>query len=87
MFDGVPKATISRTEYTEGVSIMDALVAISSFLASNGEAKRELKANAIAVNKEKVNETYSLTNNDLINDKFVLIGKGKKTNYLLIVEN
>jgi tyrosyl-tRNA synthetase len=87
VFDGVPKATISRTEYTEGVSIMDALVAKSSFLASNGEAKRELKANAIAVNKEKVNETYSLTNNDLINDKFVLIGKGKKTNYLLIVEN
>ena len=87
VFDGVPKATISRTDYADGVAIMEALVSKSSFLSSNGEAKRELKANAIAVNKEKVTETYVLTTNDLINDKFVLIGKGKKTNYLLIVEN
>jgi tyrosyl-tRNA synthetase len=86
VFDGVPKATISRDEYNQGISIVDALVAKSNFLPSNGEAKRELKANAIAVNKEKVNDMYSLSGNDLINDMFVLIGKGKKNNYLLVVE-
>jgi tyrosyl-tRNA synthetase len=66
--------------------MLDALVGKSSFLPSNGEAKRELKANAIAINKEKVSESYTLDNKDLINNKFILIGKGKKTNYLLVIE-
>jgi len=87
VFDGVQKASVSKTEFESGISIVDALVAKSSFLSSNGEAKRELKANAIAINKEKVGESYVLKQEDLINEKFVLIGKGKKTNYLLMVEN
>ena len=86
VFDGVPKAIISRTDFEQGITMLDALVGKSSFLPSNGEAKRELKANAIAINKEKVSETYELNNKDLINNKFILIGKGKKTNYLLIIE-
>jgi tyrosyl-tRNA synthetase len=86
VFDGVPKATISRDDFNLGISIIDALVVKSNFLSSNGEAKRELKANAIAVNKEKVNDSYLLSENDLINNMFILIGKGKKNNYLLVVE-
>lgn len=86
VFDGVPKAILSRADFELGITMLDALVGKSSFLPSNGEAKRELKANAIAINKEKVSETYELNNKDLINNKFILIGKGKKTNYLLIIE-
>ncbi|MBP6459923.1 MAG: tyrosine--tRNA ligase [Crocinitomicaceae bacterium] len=86
VFDGVPKAIISRTDFEQGITMLDALVGKSSFLPSNGEAKRELKANAITINKEKVSESYSLDNKDLINNKFILIGKGKKTNYLLVIE-
>ncbi|MFM2039727.1 MAG: hypothetical protein RLZZ493_316, partial [Bacteroidota bacterium] len=69
-----------------GVSIMDLLVAKSGFLSSNGEAKRELKANAIAVNKDKVAENTIVQLDQLINDRFLLIGKGKKTNYIIVVE-
>ncbi len=86
VFDGVPQATISRDELTIGLGIIDALSAKSGFLASNGEARRELKGNAIAVNKEKVSEDFVLTADHLINDKYVLLGKGKKNNYILIVE-
>jgi cytochrome c oxidase subunit 2 len=39
-----------------------------------------------SVNKEKVTDEYLITVQDLINDKYVLIGKGKKTNYILIAE-
>jgi tyrosyl-tRNA synthetase len=38
------------------------------------------------VNKEKVGEDFQLTSEHLINDKYVLLGKGKKNNYILIVE-
>ncbi|MGB1507916.1 MAG: tyrosine--tRNA ligase, partial [Crocinitomicaceae bacterium] len=56
------------------------------FLKSNGEARRELKANAIAVNKTKVSEDYTIKPDTLINDKYVLLSKGKKNNFILVVE-
>jgi tyrosyl-tRNA synthetase len=85
-FDGVPQATISRDELTDGLGVIDALSAKTGFMESNGEARRALKQNAVSINKQKVNESYALTSNDLIKGKFVLLGKGKKENYLLIVE-
>jgi tyrosyl-tRNA synthetase len=85
IFDGVPQANISQQDIDNGLSIVDALAGKTNFLASNGEAKRELKANAVSVNKEKVDEYYKITHEDLINEKFVLIGKGKKNNYILVL--
>jgi tyrosyl-tRNA synthetase len=86
IFNGVPKATLSRGDFGEYISIIDALAAKTGFLSSNGEARRELKANAISVNKEKVGEDFKITAEHLINNKYVLLGKGKKNNYILIVE-
>jgi tyrosyl-tRNA synthetase len=85
IFDGVPQATVSRSEFGEAMSIVDALAAKSGFLSSNGEARRELKANAISVNKEKVGEDFTITPANLINNKYLLLGKGKKNNYILII--
>jgi len=86
IFDGVPQATVSQEDIANGLSIVDALAGKTNFLASNGEAKRELKANAVSVNKEKVSEDFKIAQQDLINGKFVLIGKGKKNNYILVIE-
>lgn len=86
IFEGVPMASVAKADIESGLSMVDALAAKTGFLASNGEARRELKANAIAINKEKVTEEYKITAADLINDKFVLIGKGKKNNYILVAE-
>ncbi len=86
VFEGVAQATISLAEFGDGLSIVEALASKTGFLSSNGEARRELKANAISVNKEKVAEDYILTSNDLINGRYVLLGKGKKNNYILRVE-
>lgn len=86
VFEGVPQATISKEDVVAGLSIIDALASKTNFLKSNGEARRELTSNAISVNKEKVNEDFTLSTGDLINEKYVLIGKGKKTNYILIAE-
>ena len=86
VFDGVPQAIVAKSDILSGLSIVDALAGKTNFLKSNGEARRELTSNAISVNKEKVNEEFTLSTSDLINDKYVLIGKGKKTNYILIAE-
>ncbi|TDT41829.1 tyrosyl-tRNA synthetase [Maribacter spongiicola] len=86
IFDGVPQAELSKSELTEGLDMIGALAAKTSFLGSNGEARRELKQNSISVNKEKVKEEFLITADDLINDKFVLLQRGKK-NYFVLVFN
>ena len=85
VFSGVPQATISKEDF-QSIGILDALAGKTGFLASNSEVRRELKAGAISVNKEKVGEEFTFSDEHLINGKYVLLGKGKKNNYILIVE-
>lgn len=86
VFEGVPQAEIERAEVEAGLDMIAALAAKTKFLASNGDARRALKENSVAVNKTKVKEDYKITTDDLINDKFVTIQRGKKNNFLLIVK-
>lgn len=83
VFDGVPQANISRNEIDNGIDIVSVLNEKTGFFKSNGEARRALSANSIAVNKEKVTEEFSLSNTNLINNQFVLLQSGKK-NYFVI---
>ena len=85
LFDGVPQAEILKSELEAGLDMIGALAAKTGFLGSNGEARRELKQNSISVNKEKVKEDYSISLTDLINDKFVLLQRGKKNYFVLVV--
>ena len=85
VFDGVPQAKISKTDLDAGLDMIGALAAKTGFLASNGEARRELKQNSISVNKEKVREDYIITEKDLINKKYVLLQRGKKNYFVLVV--
>lgn len=85
VFDGVPQAEVSKEDISEGLSMIDALSGKTSFLKSNGDAKRALKENAVSVNKEKVKEDFTITVKDLIADKYVLLQRGKKSYFLLKV--
>ncbi|CAM4234632.1 tyrosine--tRNA ligase [Zobellia nedashkovskayae] len=86
VFDGVPQAEISKSELTSGLDMIGALADKTGFLASNSEARRELKQNSISVNKEKVKNDYLITEDDLINGKFVLLQRGKKNYFVLVVK-
>ncbi len=86
IFDGVPQATVPRSELEGGLDMIGALSAKTGFLKSNGEARRELKQHSISVNKNKVDETYSITGDDLIQNRFVLLQRGKKNYFVLVVE-
>lgn len=86
VFDGVPQAKIAKSDLDNGLDMIGALAAKTGFLGSNGEARRELKQNSISVNKEKVKEDYIITAKDLINKKFVLLQRGKKNYFVLVVD-
>ena len=83
VFDGVPQAEIARADIETGIDIVAVLNEKTGFLKSNGEARRALTENSIAVNKEKVTEDFKLTAKDLINDQFVLLQRGKKNYFIL----
>jgi tyrosyl-tRNA synthetase len=83
VFEGVPQAEISKGDLENGIDIVIILNEKTGFLKSNGEARRALTENSIAVNKEKVSEGFVLSTNDLINNQFVLLQRGKK-NYFVI---
>ena len=86
VFDGVPQASVSIGAIEAGLDMIGALAAQTNFLGSNGDARRALKENAISVNKEKIKEEYTISKEDLIANKYVLLQRGKKTYYLLKVE-
>ncbi|WP_297691694.1 tyrosine--tRNA ligase [uncultured Eudoraea sp.] len=86
VFEGVPTAEIPKSEIDNGLDMIGALAAKTGFLNSNGEARRELKQNSISVNKEKVKEDYLITETDLINGKYVLLQRGKKNYFILVLK-
>jgi len=83
IFSGVPQSEIKREEFEAGIGILDFLGHKTEIFKSNGEARRMLKDNGVSLNKEKINESYELSSNDLLNDKYLLVQKGKK-NYFLV---
>ena len=86
VFDGVPQAEISMEDLNAGLDMIAALAAKTNFLASNSDARRELKQNSISLNKEKVAEDKIITKEDLINNQFLLLQKGKKNYYVIKVK-
>ncbi|WP_300669832.1 tyrosine--tRNA ligase [Soonwooa sp.] len=82
IFDGVPQKEIAKSEVI-ATNIVDLVSEKSGFLKSKSEATRELKGNAISVNKEKVNDTFAASESDLIDGKFLLLQKGKKSYFIV----
>lgn len=86
IFEGVPQATLPREDLKGGLDMIAALSAKTGFLKSNGEARRELKQQSISVNKTRVGEEYVLSAEDLIQDRFILLQRGKKNYFVLVFE-
>lgn len=82
IFEGVPQSTVSISDFETGINIISLLTDKTGFLPSNGEARRAIKENSIAVNKDKVNEESLFTTNDLIAGKYLLLQEVRKTTLL-----
>lgn len=83
LFEGVPQKEVSLNILKNGISILDALSEISGFLSSKNEVKRALKEKSISVNQEKVNDDFIINESNLIQGKYVLLQRGKKSYFIL----
>ena len=86
VFEGVPQVEIERGKLAAGINMIEFLSDVSQIFPSRGEAKKMMQGGGVAINKTKVDDlNRSLTSADLLQDKYVLIQKGKKNYYLLRV--
>lgn len=86
VFEGVPQFTVSKSELEGGIDIVEFLATSTSIMPSKGEARKMTQANGIAINKTKVVPGYEVSDNDLLNEKYILVQRGKKNYFLVIVE-
>ena len=86
VFEGVPQFEVSRDTLSSGVKIADLLTEQAAVLPSKGELRKLIAAGGLSLNKEKVTSPEDLIGTEhLIAGRFLLVQRGKKNYYLLIV--
>ena len=83
VFEGVPQFDVPMSVLDESCGVVDFLAKHTQVFNSNGEARRMLKDNGVSINKTKVKEDKTVTKEDLLNGKYVLVQKGKKNYYIV----
>ena len=83
VFEGVPQFEMTKAGLSVG--ILDVLAEKTQVFASKGEARRLMQSNAVRINKERITEDFQLSENNLLNGKYILAQKGKKNYFLIIV--
>jgi tyrosyl-tRNA synthetase len=85
VMEGVPAVEINKEQLKEGYELVSFLTDTQIF-PSKGEAKKMWQAGGIGLNKEKISlEKISIHSSDLLQEKYLLIQKGKKNYYLVKV--
>ena len=87
IFEGVPQFNINKSELEGTINVLDFLAEKTQILPSKSEARKLIQGGGISINKSKVDTHVLLLNTSfLINNKYILIQKGKK-NYFLCTVN
>ena len=84
VFEGVPTFEVSKEEILQGINVVDLLAEKTQILASKGEVRRALKENSLSINKEKIKEDFVTSSENLLNEQYILVQKGKK-NYFIVI--
>ncbi len=82
VFDGVPQFEVLKADLP--VNIIELLAVKSNIFPSKSECRKMIQAGGVSLNKDKCDSAdVRVTENDLLNSRYILIQKGKK-NYFII---
>ena len=85
VFEGVPQFNITLSELETGVKAIELFTEKASVFPSKGELRKMVQSGGVSINKEKMtDQDYLITKSDLLNNKYLLLQKGKKNYFLLI---
>ncbi|MCK4854037.1 MAG: tyrosine--tRNA ligase [Bacteroidales bacterium] len=86
VFEGVPRFELDQERGS--ASIMEILSSETSVFNSKGELRRMVQGGGLMINKKKVTDPESnLDRDDFINGKYLIVQKGKKNYFLIILKN
>jgi tyrosyl-tRNA synthetase len=84
VFEGVPVFDIRKEIVLSGVNVTDICTEHSQVFASKGELRRLVQGGGLSINKIKIDNPEMIIGADLLlNNKYLLVQKGKKNYYLL----
>ena len=87
VFEGVPQFEVSKEDMGAGIKAVDLLTEKAPVFPSKGEMRKLVQSGGVSVNKEKLVQPDELiTEESLLNSKYLLVQKGKKNYFLLIVK-
>ncbi len=87
VMEGVPQFEVSRVDIESGIKLADLITDKAPVFSSKGEMRKMVQGGGVSVNKEKVADPYAQMSTDmLLNDKYILVQKGKKNYFLLIAK-
>jgi len=85
VFEGVPQFEIASADLDQDV--LELLAVDTAVFSSKGEARRMVTGGGVSINKQKLSDPdQHITRADFINDKYLLVQKGKKNYYLIRVK-
>ena len=87
VMEGVPTFEIARADLEAGLPLADLLTDRAKVFPSKGEMRKMVQGGGVSINKEKIADAYAPSSTSmLLNDKYILVQRGKKNYYLLIAK-
>lgn len=87
VFEGVPQFEVSRDELSAGMKAIDLLTEKAPVFASKGEMRKLVQSGGISINKDKLADAETVIDcSSLLNEKYMLVQRGKKNYYLLLAK-
>ncbi|MBP5422333.1 MAG: tyrosine--tRNA ligase [Paludibacteraceae bacterium] len=87
VFEGVPQFEVSKNDLSNGIKASDLLATNTNIFSSKGEMRKLVQGGGVSINKEKITEADVVINSEnLLNNKYILIQRGKKNYYLIIAK-
>jgi tyrosyl-tRNA synthetase len=85
VFEGIAQFSISKVQLETGLDVATLLAEHTTVFPSKAEVKKIVQAGGLSINKEKpADHLAQYSTKDLLNDKYIIVQKGKK-NYFLII--
>lgn len=86
IFEGLPQFNVTKSELETGTGILEFLSEKTNVFPSKSEARKMILGGGVSLNKERVESHELIVNSThLINNKYIVIQKGKKNYYLCSV--
>ena len=87
VFEGVPQFEVAKADIEAGIKAVDLFAEKTAIFPSKGEMRKMVQGGGVSLNKEKLTAfDQTITSEDLLDGKYLLVQRGKKNYYLIIAK-